>query len=315
MRGAEGAIACILLVTVAAPARAQSAEAEALFREGRTLLAGGDLEAACAKFEASQRLEPSVGTLLNLGDCREQLGQVASAWAAFVEAESLARRRDDEKRAREAQRRATALEPQLAYLTIDVPSDSRIHGLVITRDGEVVDAGAWSTQVPVDPGEYHIEARADGYEPWSIDVRVTPPTRRAAIAVPRLVRLPPPPRTTTVAISSGPSRWTGTRRVAVALGSAGVASIGGGIAFGLRARDLAERSDAICPSEVCADPEGLRLNDDARDNAMRANVFYGVGAAAIAGAITLWVLGAPDEVAPVPIVSADHVGLGIARRF
>src|ERR1044071_9787666 len=61
----------------AAPlARAQSAEAEALFRDGRALIKAGKLASGCDRLAASERLESSVGTLLNLGDCREKLGKL-----------------------------------------------------------------------------------------------------------------------------------------------------------------------------------------------------------------------------------------------
>jgi len=52
----------------------------------------GDYAAACPKLEESQRLDPALGTLLNLADCREQEGNVATAWSLFRDAESLARR-------------------------------------------------------------------------------------------------------------------------------------------------------------------------------------------------------------------------------
>src|SRR5687767_15373611 len=128
------------LFVLSGPAIAQSPEAEALFREGRNLIKAGKLEAGCDKLDASARLEPSVGTLLNLGDCREKLGRNASAWAAFRKAESLAKRDgNDKKRQQEARRRALALEPDLANITVQVGPNSKSEGLVIKRDGEVVD--------------------------------------------------------------------------------------------------------------------------------------------------------------------------------
>ena len=132
-------------------AHAQSAEAEALFREGKRLVKQGKLAEGCDKIAASEKLEASVGTLLNLGDCREKQGQLASAWAAFKEAEGLARRDgNDEKRLAEARRRSAALEPKLSSLEIDV--QRRAPGMTIKRGDDAIDPAAWNTAVPVDPG-------------------------------------------------------------------------------------------------------------------------------------------------------------------
>lgn len=76
------------LSTLAGPAAAQSAatQADALFKQGRAQMAAGNLEAACTAFDSSQQLDPAVTTLLNLADCREKRGQLATAWGLFVEA-------------------------------------------------------------------------------------------------------------------------------------------------------------------------------------------------------------------------------------
>jgi len=80
------AIAAWLIIASPTPARAQSAEAEVLFREGKRLMKEGKLAEACDKLEASDRLESSIGTLLNLADCREKNKQLVSAWLAFHKA-------------------------------------------------------------------------------------------------------------------------------------------------------------------------------------------------------------------------------------
>src|SRR5688572_14112375 len=63
------------------------AAAEALYRAGRDAAKKGDWDSACAKFAESQRLDPAPGTLLNLADCEERRGLIASAWTHYVEAE------------------------------------------------------------------------------------------------------------------------------------------------------------------------------------------------------------------------------------
>jgi serine/threonine-protein kinase len=95
---------------------AEKAAAEALFDQGVALLRAHDYRGAATKLEASQRIEPAIGTLLYLGECYERLGRTASAWAMFREAGSMARRAGDIDRAKLAGERAARLEPELAYL-------------------------------------------------------------------------------------------------------------------------------------------------------------------------------------------------------
>src|ERR1041384_2043238 len=128
MKTATRALAVVVAMT--AVAHAQSPEAEALFREARRLMKQNSFAAACEKFEASERLEPTIGTELKLAACREKNGQLASAWAAFIKAAQTAKHSGDRKREAEARRRVAALEPRLVYLTISVPRPARLAGLV-----------------------------------------------------------------------------------------------------------------------------------------------------------------------------------------
>src|SRR3954471_12747617 len=77
------AAALIALTAVPTGARAQSstAQAETLFRQGKDLMAHGRVAEACAAFDASQKLDPTIATLLNQASCREKNGQLATAWA------------------------------------------------------------------------------------------------------------------------------------------------------------------------------------------------------------------------------------------
>ena len=334
------AVALISLFHISSAA-AQSADAEALFREGRKLIKAGKVAAGCEKLDASERIETSVGTLLNLGDCREKTGKLASAWAAFKKAEAVAKRSgNDDKRQAEAKRRADRLEPQLSMLTIQV--ERRVDGLVVKRGETVLEDGAWNSAVPVDPGTYVISAEAPGYKPWRTDLTVLHKTKRV-VAVPMLEKLPPPPvesGSPTVAGTS-PARpvvasrggavgsgemvvvtrrsggtWSGARKLAVGLGVLGAGSIGAGVYFGMRARDLQSDADARCPLAVCADAEALRLNDRAQTNATRANIFYIAGGAVAASALVMWLVGAPsDQTVVTPAVGGGQLGVAVSGSF
>ena len=62
------------------------AAAEALFTEGRKAFDAGDYRIACARFAESQRLDPAVGTLINLAACNEKLDNLALAWETWQQA-------------------------------------------------------------------------------------------------------------------------------------------------------------------------------------------------------------------------------------
>jgi hypothetical protein len=317
------AIAAALAIT-AGPlsAHAQSAEAEVLFRDGRALIKQGKLAQGCAKIEASERLESSVGTLLNLGDCRERLGKVASAWAAFRKAEAQAKHAGgDDKREDEARRRALALEPNMPSLTIGLSAP--IDGLVLRRNGELIDPALVGTAIPLDPGNYTITAEAPGRAPWRADVVIQFKAKRRLVVPPLGVgaRAPVPGTIAAEPRRSGPVRversvWSPWRKLSAVLGVGGVAAVGAGVYFQMRASDQEKESDARCPLVVCNDPAALKLNDDARTNARRSNIFYIGGAVAVGSAVALWFIGGPTETTVVtPVIGADHAGAALTGSF
>lgn len=321
--------ACSALLGAPPSARAQSAEAEVLFREGKKLIQSGKLAAGCDKIEASEKLESSVGALLNLGDCREKLGELASAWAAFRKAEARAKHAgNDEKRRAEARRRAALIEPKLAYLVVQIERSTE--GLVVTRDGAPVIDELWNTAVPVDPGTYELVAAAPGHKPWRTKVTVEPRARRRVVAIPALEPAPEPPPAPAVAVvtpvagatlgmraTAAPRRagtWTTKRKASAVFASAGAVVLGAGAYFGWRSHALANQSDERCPLVMCGDPEGLRLNEQARTAATRANILYATGGAAAVTAAVLWLSGKPGETRIKP-GAAGNVGITVVGKF
>src|SRR5689334_1948856 len=67
------------------------AAAEALFREGKQLMADGAFERACPKLAESYRLDPATGALLATALCYERANKLASAWVAYTDAAARAK--------------------------------------------------------------------------------------------------------------------------------------------------------------------------------------------------------------------------------
>jgi hypothetical protein len=331
------AIAALPSLALAQPRTGDtSVAAETLFREGKRLMKDGKLAEACDKLAASDRIEESVGTLLNLADCREKNGQLATAWAMFLRAASIARTGGDGGREAEARKRASALETQLAYLTISVPQASHVDGLIIKRDGEPIDVALWNQGVPVDVGSYEISGQAPGHEQWSTRVQIAANGARTSVEVPRFKQLKDlaPPPATPLATPAAPSNdgddderrpaphatmFTRRRIAALASAGVGVAGIVGGVGFGLAATHLQHESDAICPASNCGDAHALDLNKRAQRDALASEVSFAIGGAAVAGAAVLWVIGAPthvtETVGVAPVIGNGRIGLAYGRAF
>ena len=179
------------LIAMTASASAQSAhvQAEALFRQGKELMKQNQLVEACAAFESSQVLEPSISTLLNHADCREKNAQLATAWGLFIDAERQTRTQPDSASKQlnvVAAARAGRLEARLSKLSIDVAPASQVAGLEVLRGAERVEPGTWNLSLPIDGGTYKITARAPGRVGWSTTVVVKPEGDAQTVTVPKL---------------------------------------------------------------------------------------------------------------------------------
>ena len=148
------------LAAVAAPARAgDAAAAEVLFQQGRAASDKGDVATACVKFRESNRLDPAVGTVFNIGDCEEKLGHLATAWQLFREV--VQRLPPADERVTIAKQRATALDKRVPRLTVHL-ADGSPAGAKVSRDGSELGAASLDVALPVDPGEHTIEVDAPG---------------------------------------------------------------------------------------------------------------------------------------------------------
>lgn len=311
-RGLAFGAACALSLALsfAAPAHAQDkALAESLFNAGKTAMDAGDYKAACRSFAESQKQDPSVGTLLNLGRCHELQGRLATAWGHYKEAARFAQLKSDPDRGEAARKLAADLEPKLSKLT--VTSAASVPGLVVTRirkegaEGDRVEmsGGAIGVPIDVDAGQYTIEASAPGFKPWITEVTVGKDADRQTVAIPALEAAPagsePPPAgggATEPPVAEGSDGSTFIIAGAV-VGGIGVIGLGLGAIMGISASGTAsdaEDDPTLCPEKQCTEA-GLAEIDSAKSSATVSTIGFVVGGVALAGGAALLFYGLSQD--------------------
>jgi hypothetical protein len=278
------AVAAALLapasVAMAAGPTDQAAAVE-LFQEAKKMAAAGDYEHACPKFAEAQRLFPTPGTALSVGDCYEKAGKLASAWGAFKEAEIFARNSGAADHQSEAQRRVEALTPRLSRLVLVVPPSARVSGFEVRRDGAVVGEAQWGSPVPVDAGWHKIEATAPGRKAWTTSMRIEATSPSTTVEIPVLE-----------AAGAGDAApfWNGQRFAGVAIGGAGVVGMVVGAAFAAKASTKNSDSLPHCqPNDVTkCDATGVGLRNDAFTAAHVSTGTFVAGGVLAAGGLVVF---------------------------
>ena len=331
-----GVVLAASALAVASPAAAQvhdSVAAQALFDQGKKLMAEGKASEACPKFAESQRLDPGVGTLLNLAACFEASNRNASAWSTFLEGESAARAEGNAEAGRVARERADALLGKLSKLTINV-TQPNIAGLEVRRDETSVGQAQWRLPIPTDPGLHHIRASAPGRKDFQFEVEVkgasavyevTVPDLEldpATIAPPAPAPSPPaaapppaiqvakqPPLAEGGAPQSAEGSHGGRHALAIGVGVVGVAGVALGTVFGLKSKAKHDEAKSHCLGSDC-DSTGVQLRRDALSAGNLSTVSFVVGAVGLAGGALLWFTGNSTS---AEAQSGTQVGLGFGR--
>jgi hypothetical protein len=272
----------------------QRALAEMLFFTGKGMMGDGRIAQACQKFAESYRLDPAAGTLLNLAVCHEKEGKIASSWGEFKQALAEARRANRQDRADLAIEAIKRLEPDLPFVAITVPAAVRVPGLEIERNGVPLQAGAWDTELPIDPGTNEILVKAPLYKPEKKTVTIDKKQHMSVTIDPlelAPVERPPPPY------------WTSQRKLGagVAVGGAALAIVGG--VFGGLALGQKSTSDQNCPTfdgQLRCSSTGSSAMSSAQTDAWLADIGIGVGAAAVVAGVVLFVTGGAKEEETAP---------------
>lgn len=141
----------LLVASLGLSRRAESqstpGEASRLFQDGRAAFAQADYERASSFFEQSYRLDPTLGTLINLAVCEEKLGKLSAALAHLEQARAAADAED---------RRRPLVEERITQL------DARIPRLKVERSAVMDDRVAISLdEKPLAPSEIGATMRID----------------------------------------------------------------------------------------------------------------------------------------------------------
>lgn len=259
-----GALLCLTIFAAAPAATAteNAAAAEALFVQAKELTAAGNFAAACPKFQASYKLDRTLGTLLNLADCHENLGKVASAWAEWGEAVEMAKKMGDDRTAFAAERR-DALTPRLPKLTLTIPTS--VPALDVYRDGVRIDPGAYNLALPVDPGPVRLVVRrGDRVLDEQQHNLAEAQQLSVSIDLAAIDKKFPAPQPKTGTGPDGKPVSSSQKTVGYVVGGVGIAAILTGVGFGVVA--LSKKSDADEP-DACAERFCSNKGLDAADSA------------------------------------------------
>ncbi len=296
----RGVSLALLSVAVlrSAPCLAQDAStkitAEALFADGRRLMAIGEYGTACPKLAASQRLDPGIGTALNLADCYEKSGRIASAWAEFRGAMAAAHAAGSPDREQLASDRVSALAPRLSYLTITtLPAQAA--SIQIFRDGNPIEGAVLGTPIPIDPGHHTLEAKATGKKTWADAFDVTVAPSQVSIQIPNLAD--DAGATSAHATPADQRRQARAQRaIGIGVGVVGLLGVTAGTVFGLRASSIWNDAKTHCTAypSVC-DQAGISLGKDAQQASGISTVSFVIGGAGLIGGTILYFTAPKDS--------------------
>ncbi|MGC4087952.1 MAG: hypothetical protein QM756_08655 [Polyangiaceae bacterium] len=289
--------------SVAHAGSADSAPAQALFDQAKSLMSEGRFAEACGKLEESQRLDPALGTLLNLADCNDKAGKLASAWSLFRDAEAQAKRDQQADAATVAHDRAVALAERVPRLVIEV-TDSKLPGLKVRRNDTQVGSAQWGTELPLDPGSYQIVASADGYREWRTSVTLEEGAAPVKVSVPTLTRSADKG---VDLVAEAPSSGSSVPVLSYVFGGVGLAATAGGVVLALSAKS--QYNSADCPQNACRTDADYDKRSSAVTKANVATVLVGVGAASLVTGVAIWVF-SPTKKSGAAQRSELRVGLG-----
>jgi tetratricopeptide (TPR) repeat protein len=271
------AMAAAVALSWALPAAASDpALAREQLKIGYSLAHEGKCDQALEHLHESLRLDPKAITLINLADCEEKVGRLTDAMVHWVDARARAQAEGARPIEEEAEKRALALEPRLARLTIvlapGTPADA-----VVERDGIALVRPSLGIPLPLDPGAHVIVLRAAGRLDKTTRVTLGEGEGRRIEVESGAVAVPSP---------SGDARSSRSAVRPLMLVGLGAAALGVtvGTVAGLMALDAAKSAESACPTMRC-DQKALDDIDSGRAMGTTSTIGFAVAGAGAALAV------------------------------
>ena len=183
-------------------------KATRLFESGREMAKDNRLLEACDLFGESDGLFRTYGSAMNFGDCEASDGHLKHAWHLYQAAVRLAQIAGEDRPAKFAQRRESAMGAKLCTLVITIP-DPTLPGLLIHVGAQLLDP-APTIRMVVDPHATTVAVDSADRPPFrrtvscvagaSITINV-PGAPTTVPQAPRTASQPPRPTRTTVQAS------------------------------------------------------------------------------------------------------------------
>jgi len=299
----------LVLVALTSPALADTnpnaAVADEAFKQGRELLKAGKWVEACEQFDKSQRLDPQLGTLFNIGQCSEHIDHLATAVAAYRE---LVAKDTNDARKTAAKERVATLEPRVPKLLVRVTKP--VVGVTVSLESKSGSRDIAANQpVEIDFGDYSVTVRARGHRELISRIKIGEERK-----------------TTTIEAALEPAD-TGERehapsstRKLVAIGTLGVggAALVTGAVFGVLAATQWNQAKDICGGRTCLSQADVdranELGARARTKATLSTAFV-IGGAVVTGVGLYLYLTLPGEVRVSPQASDSSAGVTLSGAF
>jgi hypothetical protein len=217
-------------------------------------------------------------------------------------------------------------------MAVAVPDASKVVGMEVRRDGDVIGEAEWGEAMPVDPGEHTVTVTAPGKRAWKGIVEVQGAASVAKVIVPPMDDEPvaptPPPSATPSATPTSTATTTSTSTSTsktpgwVLVAAGGASLVGGGVFWAMRSSEASKLTGECGPTgQSCPSSAANDISSGKTYDAVSVGLFVVGGACVVAGAAWLLtaghgeVTGGTSAAVVVPTIGPGLAGASVAGRF